>query len=105
MVSLGTILYIIIRTLPRLDDEPVKRGVMERWLTSELPAKLDASIHGTYLRTLRRLKVFVLKADNSLNKKLESIKLDREPIKGERINLEDIKDKTPEEIGEETGTE
>ncbi len=107
LISLGVVLYIVIRTIPRIDGEPVERTVMERWLTSELPQKLDAFFHSFYLRTLRRLRVMVLKIDNSVNKKLESIRLERgEGIVNPNRSTETItSDKPVEEVGEETGTE
>ncbi len=111
-IALALLLYIVLRTIPRLDERPVKKGVMERWLTSELPGKIDALLHTSYLRTLRRIKVFVMRADNSINKKLESVKLERGTIYDvPKVDLSSVKDKPAEnieeakEVGEETGTE
>lgn len=105
LIALGVLMYIVIRTLPRLDEQPAKKGIWERWITSEFPAKLDAIFHASYLRTLRRIKVLVLRADNSINKQLESIKMHTEEIAGSRADLDSIKGKSAEEIGEETGTQ
>jgi hypothetical protein len=106
LLSLGVVVYIVIRTIPRLDGTPTERGVMERWLTSELPQKLDAFFHGIYVRTLRRLRVMVLRVDNSVNKKLETMRLERgEGIVSQNRGDAITSDKPIEEVGEETGTE
>ena len=76
--SAGTMLYLFVRALPRTNDaEAVKRGVLERWLTTEFPERMDIFFHTVFLRTLRRLKVLVLKFDNTLNRKIETIKLEK----------------------------
>jgi hypothetical protein len=106
IISIGVILLIVIRLLPRLDERPVNKGVMERWLTSDLPERMDAFFNAIYVRTLRRVKVLVLRTDNALTKKMASMKLERdEPIAGERLDIKRMTEKAPVEIGEETGTE
>ncbi len=105
-VSLGVLLYLVIRALPRIDGEPVKRGMMERWLTSELPERLDQFFNIIYVRTLRRMRVWVLKADNSLHKKITTIKMERDDLgAGSRFDIRSVTEKSVEEVGEETGTE
>jgi hypothetical protein len=106
IISAGTILVLVIRTLPRLDDEPVARNVIERWLTSEFPAKMDLFFHGFYIRTLRRFKVMIMKTDNALNKKMERMKLrSDDALGGKRVDIRSMTGKSVEEVGEETGVE
>lgn len=77
MISLGVILYITVRTLPRIDDSqlPEKKGVLERWIASEMPEKIDAALNSFLAKFLRRLKVSLLKIDNSLGRHLRKIKI------------------------------
>jgi hypothetical protein len=106
LVSTGVILFLVIRLLPRLDDKPVGRGVFERWLTSEFPERLDLFFGSVHIRTLRRFKVMVMKTDNALNRKMESMKLRRdEPLVGTRLDIKTMTKKSAAEIGEETGAE
>ncbi len=105
-LSTGTLLLLIIRLLPRLDAKPVSRGMIERWLTSEFPERFDSFLSAAYVRTLRRFKVMILKADNALTRKMESMKLKSdEPIAGTRLDIRGVTGKSTEEIGEETGVE
>jgi len=76
MVSLGTILYLVVRALPRIDEEPAteKKGIFERLVTSEIPEKVDAAINSFLVKVLRRIKVLILKIDNSISSRLKKIK-------------------------------
>lgn len=74
MVSLGTILYLVARSLPRVGEEPAtKQNMFERWVSSELPEKFDAAFNNFLLKSLRKLKLALLKADNSITKHLKKI--------------------------------
>lgn len=81
MVSLGTILYLMVRTLPRIEDvgTPEKRGLLERWVTSEMPEKIDAVLNGFLLKSLRRARVVVMKLDNTLTGQLKKIQPEADP--------------------------
>lgn len=73
MISLGTVLYLVSRSLPRLGEEevPQKQGVLERLVTSEIPEKVDALL-GTYSgKFVRKLKIYLLRLDNYLTEKLK----------------------------------
>jgi hypothetical protein len=77
LIAAGAIIFVFIRTLPHIETkEVVKRGVFERWITSEFPERLDQFTSGLFMRTLRKIKVLVLKLDNALNKKMETLKLE-----------------------------
>ena len=74
MVSLGTVLYLIARSLPRIGEEPTtKQNMFERWVASELPEKFDIAFNNFLLKLLRKLKLLLLKADNSLTHHLKKI--------------------------------
>ena len=77
MVSLGAILYIVVRALPRIDDAPVayvKKSIFERWVVSEIPERVDALLNSFFGKLLRKLKVFLLKIDNRLTERLKKMK-------------------------------
>jgi len=77
MISLGVILYLVIRTLPRIEEEnlpPLKRGIFERWFTSEIPERLDKISQAILEKLFRKLKVFLLRLDNILTERLRKIK-------------------------------
>jgi hypothetical protein len=80
LVSCGTILYLIARSLPRVSesDETSRRGVVERWVTSDLPEKFDEWINNFLVKFLRKLKVFLLRVDNTLSHRLKRISSDTE---------------------------
>jgi hypothetical protein len=92
LVGACLVIWLLIRALPRMEKEaPGSRGWFERWLTSELPGKIDAFVSTFWVRTLRRFKVFVLRLDNSLNQKLQRMKLESgEGIKGDKIDLKKV---------------
>lgn len=76
MVSLGVILYVAVRTLPRIDDSavPEKRGAWEKWLSSGLPEKTDKFINAFLAKFLRKTKIALLKIDNSVTLRLNKVK-------------------------------
>lgn len=76
MISLGTILYVTVRTLPRIEEggAPERKGILERWIASEIPEKLDAAFNSFLAKFLRKLKVWLLKVDNFISEHLKKIK-------------------------------
>jgi len=76
MVSLGTLLYLIARSLPRLGEDPSahKPGILDRWAHSEIPERVDAALNAFLEKLLRRLKVVLLKVDNTLAEHLKKVK-------------------------------
>lgn len=100
LIGAGLLLLVFIRALPRLDEaSPARQGMFERWLTSQLPEKIDAFARAAFLRTLRRLKVLVLRLDNGINQKLQRMKLESgEGIGTTKIDLKKMVEvKLPEE--------
>ncbi len=75
MLSLGTILYLIVRALPRLDKSEVEgkvnRSGFERWLVSDLPEKADLFLSSLLSKWLRKTKILLLKLDNWLGHHLK----------------------------------
>jgi hypothetical protein len=75
MVCLGTVLYLMVVALPRIEEVPggEKKGFFDRWAHSEIPEKVDAAFNGFLLKFLRKVKVFIMKLDNSLGKHVQKI--------------------------------
>ena len=76
MVSLSMVLYLMVRALPRIVDDPSyeKKGLLDRWAHSQIPEKVDIALNGWLLKALRKVKVLLLKVDNNLSKHLEKVK-------------------------------
>ena len=76
-LSLGAVLYIVVRSLPRMhESEPRKSGLLERWVISEIPERMDAAIGSFSAKFFRRMRIYTMKLDNALNKKIQSAKSD-----------------------------
>lgn len=74
MISLGTMLYLVARSLPRVDEEiSGKKDFLDRLSSSEIPEKIDAAFNGFILKTLRKTKVVLMRIDNFINDKLKKI--------------------------------
>ena len=74
MVTVGVVLYLMVRALPRIAEESSeRRGVLDRLAHSEVPEKLDAAIDTFLIKLLRKVKVFILQLDNALSKHLRKI--------------------------------
>jgi hypothetical protein len=102
MVSLSTVLYLVVRALPRIVEDPSseKSGLLDRWARSQIPEKVDATLNGFLLKFLRRAKVFVMKIDNSLSKHLQKVKPE-ETDKKPNIDFKEMANKTEEPAGED----
>ncbi len=85
MICLGTVLYLTVQVLPRIEEVPTEeKGFLERWAHSEMPEKIDAAFNNFLLKFLRRIKVLILKLDNTLAKHLQKIK----PEEDKRPNID-----------------
>jgi hypothetical protein len=76
MVCLGAVLWIAVRALPRLEEIPggtETKSPLERWAHSELPERIDAAMNGFFVKFLRRMKVMVLRMDNSIASGLRKV--------------------------------
>jgi len=83
MFSLSFALYLMVRALPRIPEEPAfeQHGILDRWAHSEIPEKIDAVANNFFLKFLRKTRVFVLKLDNALGKGLQKMKVEDESKK------------------------
>lgn len=75
MLSVGLVLYVVARTLPRIDvgGGEDKRNIFDRWVHSEVPEKVDVVLNAFLAKVLRRAKVFLLKSDNFVSDKLQRV--------------------------------
>lgn len=76
MVSLGVVLYVMVRTLPRIEEETAaeNKSFLDRWVASEIPEKIDKALNSFLVKFLRKSKVLLLKIDNALGRHLQKIK-------------------------------
>ena len=92
MVSLGVVLYLMVRALPRLAEEPAeKEHFLDRWAHSKIPERVDAALNGFLLKFLRRVKVFALKFDNAVSAGLRKVSAE-ESGKKQNFDMKDIRD-------------
>ena len=78
MVSLGTLIYLAARSLPRVSETDLKpdslSNVLDR-MVKKIPLEKADAAASYYLEVLlRRFKVIVLKLDNLLTKHLQNLK-------------------------------
>jgi hypothetical protein len=75
MVSLGTILYLFARSLPRLQEEHAEKSasLLERLVTSDIPHKFDRAVSLWAGKAFRRMKILSMRFDNYLTDKLKKI--------------------------------
>ena len=75
MLAVGAMLYLVARTLPRIELEPEteKKGLFEKWITSEVPEKIDKALNGFLFKTLKKTRVLLLRFDNSLGEHIKKV--------------------------------
>jgi hypothetical protein len=78
MVSLAVIIYLVARTIPRIDENAVlgerKRHFFDDFV-SKLPLeKVDSIFSNLLEKMLRRSKIVIMKIDNILTRKISSFK-------------------------------
>jgi len=75
MISLGVVLYLLVRALPRVGEDRAEGStILDRWAHSEIPEKVDAALNAFLEKFLRRLKLVLLKVDNALASHLKRVK-------------------------------
>ncbi len=77
MISLGVIVYLVALTLPRIpvEEKTVLNGsdAKKRTLTNVLRLdEIDNRLKALKDKTLRRIKVLIMKADNFISKRLNN---------------------------------
>ena len=98
IICAGAILIIAARTLPRLDGSETRKGAWERWLTSNLPKRLDQFFHLAYIRGLRKARVLALKLDNAVDARLKRVKLEEgKSMGGAKPDLSSIAEEKKED--------
>ena len=104
IISAGTVLYLVARSLPRVEDNgaPRRQNILDRWVASEIPERIDATINSVMGKLLRKLKVFLLKIDNLLTEKLRrvTVKNGKSSLTGNHFK-EIAGDKTEKAVPEE----
>ncbi len=103
MIALSAVLYLMVRALPRIVEEPPveKRSILDRWAHSHFPEKVDHVLKGFLLKFLRKLKVFVLKIENGIGKRLERANLeDAAAAKKPNIDFKEMAGQNKEGEGE-----
>lgn len=98
MASLSAVLYLVVRALPRIADDPDtdRRSFLDRWAHSEIPEKVDLALNSFLIKFLRKVKVVILKLDNELSKHLQRVKPE-ENGKKPNIDFKEIAGKNGEE--------
>lgn len=85
MVSLGTIIFLVARTLPRITEtETVNIENKKRisWLSNFPLEKIDALINSFLEKTLRKIKLILMKLDNFVSRQLNKFKKDNNGSSG-----------------------
>ena len=92
MLSLGAVLYLSARALPRIDDRnsPLPGTLKTSWIVGYLE-KIDEFSKARAEKILRRLKVWVLKLDNYVSGRLNHFK--KEAPKENKLSLENEENK------------
>lgn len=79
ILSLGTMIYLIARTAPRISDDIIKQSKnktnkFDRLIFFLRLEKLDLIFHDFLEKTLRKLKLFLMKLDNIAGNYLNKVK-------------------------------
>lgn len=91
MSSLAAIIYLVARTVPRIDENVILGGEKKSFfdnLISKLPLeKIDLLINNLTEKLLRRIKIVIMKIDNVLTRKISSYKPSSSGKKDLRPNI------------------
>lgn len=108
MLSVGVVLYLLAHSLPRIGEaETEPKGILERWVASDLPEKLDGVFNSFVGKLLRKLKIVILKIDNAVSESLKKVKsqgngsksLDFKEIMGDKEEVPGQSEKANEDNG------
>ncbi len=79
-LSIGTLLYLVARTLPRLTDSngssPDRQTIFERIVMSDIPHKIDTALNNVIGKTFRKLKIALMRFDNYLTSRLKKFNME-----------------------------
>lgn len=87
--SLGVIVYLIGRTVPRLGEEEASPKPVRNFLARLPVHKFDAALAGILEKSLRRLRVIILRVDNNVIGYLHRMKIKALDV-GRRRNRKSI---------------
>lgn len=96
MSALGVILYLTAQALPRVEGEeiPTKKGLLEKWMSSGIPEKIDNFVNSFLEKFLRKAKIYLLKIDNFLAQRLNKSKINNSGnLKKENIDFKEVSSK------------
>lgn len=76
MISLGAIVIVVLRAIPKIEPEisSEKKNIFERWIGSEIPEKFDLFLNNVLFKFFKKMKVWLLKIDNTLTARLKRMK-------------------------------
>ena len=76
LVSFGVIVYLVAIAVPRISDESVheRKGFIREWFRNVPLDKIDDGVNSFSEKTLRKLKVFIMKFDNFVSRLLNKVK-------------------------------
>jgi|SRR3989338_3474631 len=73
-ISLGTVIYVAARAVPRISEGESERKPARNFLTSLPLHKFDAAAASFLEKLLRKVKVLLLRVDNGVNGYLSKIR-------------------------------
>ena len=76
LLSFSVIIYIVAKTLPRVEEKPEEGPILKEHWVAKYIERADAWFQSALEKFLRRLRVWVLKFDNYVGKKLGSLRKD-----------------------------
>jgi len=89
-ISFGIILYIITRSLPRINEENIntsKDSFLDKFINSDFPHKIDSLINFYTVKFFRKFKVLLLRFDNYITERLKKMTNNNEDKKIDFNNL------------------
>jgi len=89
-ISFGVILYIIARSLPRINEENInasKDNFLDKFIVSDFPHKIDSLINFYTVKFFRKFKVLLLRFDNYITERLKKMTNNNEDKKIDFNNL------------------
>ncbi len=76
MVSLGVIIFLVARTLPRISETETAQNPKAKanWLSSFPFEKIDVAVNAFTEKMLRKIKLILMKTDNMVSRQLNKFK-------------------------------
>jgi len=76
MISLGLIVFLVARTLPRISETETAKNpeAKANWWSSFPFEKIDVKINAFTEKILRKIKLILMKMDNTVSRQLNKFK-------------------------------